>query len=147
MMGRTHGVHAEPTTFGLKIALWTEEMKRNAQRLAEARESVSVGKISGAVGTYATVPPQVEKIACAKLGLTPAPISSQIIQRDRHAQFVTTLAIIASSWRNLPPRSEVFSERKSGKLKSLLKRGKQVPRQCLIKEIPSFVSVSADWPD
>jgi adenylosuccinate lyase len=97
MMGRTHGVHAEPTTFGLKIALWTEEMKRNAQRLAEAGENISVGKISGAVGTYATVPPQVEKIACAKLGLAPAPISSQIIQRDRHAQFLTTLAIIASS--------------------------------------------------
>jgi adenylosuccinate lyase len=97
MMGRTHGVHAEPTTFGLKMALWTEEMKRNAQRLAEARKNISVGKISGAVGTYATVPPQVEKIACAKLGLTPAPISSQIIQRDRHAQFLTTLAIIASS--------------------------------------------------
>jgi adenylosuccinate lyase len=97
MMGRTHGVHAEPTTFGLKMALWTEEMKRNAQRLAEARNNISVGKISGAVGTYATVPPQVEKIACARLGLAPAPISSQIIQRDRHAQFITTLAIIASS--------------------------------------------------
>ena len=97
MMGRTHGVHAEPTTFGLKMALWVEEMKRNAQRLAEARRSISVGKISGAVGTYATVPPQVERMACARLGLTPAPISSQIIQRDRHAQFVTTLAIMASS--------------------------------------------------
>jgi adenylosuccinate lyase len=97
MMGRTHGVHAEPTTFGLKMALWTEEMKRNAQRLAEASKNISVGKISGAVGTYATVPPQVEKIACARLGLTPAPISSQIVQRDRHAQFLTTLAIIASS--------------------------------------------------
>jgi len=97
MMGRTHGVHAEPTTLGLKMALWIEEMKRNAQRLAEARKNISVGKISGAVGTYATVPPQVEKIACAKLGLAPAPISSQIVQRDRHAQFLTTLAIIASS--------------------------------------------------
>jgi adenylosuccinate lyase len=97
MMGRTHGVHAEPTTFGLKMALWTEEMKRNAQRLAEARENISVGKISGAVGTYATVPTRVEKIACAKLGLATAPISSQIIQRDRHAQFLTALAIIASS--------------------------------------------------
>jgi len=97
MMGRTHGVHAEPTTFGLKMALWTEEMKRNAQRLAEAKKIISVGKISGAVGTYATVPPQVEKIACTRLGLTPAPISSQIVQRDRHAQFLTTLAIIASS--------------------------------------------------
>jgi len=97
MMGRTHGVHAEPTTFGLKMALWREEMKRNAQRLAEAKKAISVGKISGAVGTYATVPPQVEERACAKLGLAPAPISSQIIQRDRHAQFITTLAIIASS--------------------------------------------------
>jgi len=97
MMGRTHGVHAEPITFGLKMALWTEEMKRNAQRLAEAKKNISVGKISGAVGTYATVPPQVEKIACARLGLAPAPISSQIVQRDRHAQFLTTLAIIASS--------------------------------------------------
>jgi adenylosuccinate lyase len=97
MMGRTHGVHAEPTTFGLKMALWTEEMKRNAQRLAEARTNISVGKISGAVGTYASVPPQVEKIACTELGLTPTPISNQIIQRDRHAQFLTTLAIIASS--------------------------------------------------
>jgi adenylosuccinate lyase len=97
MMGRTHGVHAEPITFGLKMALWAEEMKRNARRLAGAKENISVGKISGAVGTYATVPPQVEKIACARLGLAPAPISSQIIQRDRHAQFVTTLAIIASS--------------------------------------------------
>jgi len=97
IMGRTHGVHAEPTTFGLKIALWIEEMRRNVQRLAAARKNICVGKISGAVGTYATVPPQVEKIACARLGLAPAPISSQIVQRDRHAQFLTTLAIIASS--------------------------------------------------
>jgi len=97
MMGRTHGVHAEPITFGLKLALWAEEMKRNAQRLTEAKRIISVGKISGAVGTYATVPPEVEEKACSKLGLAPAPISSQIIQRDRHAQFVTTLAIIASS--------------------------------------------------
>jgi adenylosuccinate lyase len=97
MMGRTHGVHAEPTTFGLKMALWAEEMKRNAQRLAEARKAVSVGKISGVVGTYATVPPRVEEIACAKLGLAPAPISNQVVQRDRHAQFVTALAITAGS--------------------------------------------------
>ena len=97
MMGRTHGVHAEPITFGLKMALWIEEMKRNGQRLVEAKKNISVGKISGAVGTYATVHPQVEEIACARLGLTPTPISNQIIQRDRHAQFLTTLAIIASS--------------------------------------------------
>ena len=97
MIGRTHGVHAEPITFGLKLALWVEEMKRNAHRLAEARKAISVGKISGAVGTYATLSPEVEKIACSKLGLEPAPVSTQIIQRDRHAQLVTTLAIIASS--------------------------------------------------
>ncbi len=97
MIGRTHGVHAEPITFGLKLSIWVKEMERNAQRLADARKSVGVGKISGAVGTYATVRPEVEEIACARLGLAPAPVSSQIIQRDRHAQFVTTLAIIASS--------------------------------------------------
>ena len=93
MMGRTHGVHAEPTTFGLKLANWVEEMKRNTQRLAQARENIAVGKISGAVGTHATVPPEVERKACAILGLAPAPISSQILQRDRHAQFVTTSRI------------------------------------------------------
>ncbi len=97
MIGRTHGVHAEPTSFGLKLALWTEEMRRNQQRLAEAKRIITVGKISGAVGTYATVPPEVEEKACIKLGLAPAPVSSQIVQRDRHAQFVTTLAIISSS--------------------------------------------------
>ena len=97
MIGRTHGVHAEPTTFGLKMTLWIEEMKRNSIRLVEAGKCISVGKISGAVGTYASVPPEVEKIACTRLRLTPAPISNQIIQRDRHAQFLTTLAIIAGS--------------------------------------------------
>jgi adenylosuccinate lyase len=97
MMGRTHGVHAEPTSFGLKLGLWVEEMRRNLHRLAEARKVISVGKISGAVGTYATVSPEVELRACYKLGLEPAPISNQVLQRDRHAQFVTTLAIVASS--------------------------------------------------
>jgi len=97
MIGRTHGIHAEPLTFGLKLALWVEEMKRNRQRLAEAKRAIAVGKISGAVGTYATLSPQVEEKTCARLGLAPAPISSQILQRDRHAQFVTTLAIIAGS--------------------------------------------------
>jgi adenylosuccinate lyase len=97
MIGRTHGVHAEPITFGLKLALWMDEMQRNLRRLTEARNVIGVGKISGAVGTYATVPPKVEEKACAKLGLQPAPISNQILQRDRHAEFVTTLAIIASS--------------------------------------------------
>ena len=97
MIGRTHGIHAEPTSFGLKMALWVEEMRRNLQRLTDARKIITVGKISGAVGTYATVPPEVEQKACHKLGLAPASVSSQVLQRDRHAQFVTTLAIIASS--------------------------------------------------
>jgi len=97
MIGRTHGVHAEPITFGLKLAIWVEEMRRNQQRLSEAKKAIAMGKISGAVGTYATVPPEVEQRACRKLGLLPAPVSNQILQRDRHAQFVTTLAVIASS--------------------------------------------------
>ena len=97
MIGRTHGVHAEPITFGLKLAIWVEEMRRHQQRLGEAKKAIAMGKISGAVGTYATVPPEVEQRACRKLGLLPAPVSNQILQRDRHAQFVTTLAVIASS--------------------------------------------------
>jgi len=97
MIGRTHGIHAEPITFGLKLAVWVEEMRRNMQRLSEARKAIAVGKISGAVGTYATIPPEIEQRACRKLGLLPAPVSNQILQRDRHAQFLTALAIIASS--------------------------------------------------
>jgi len=97
MIGRSHGIHAEPITFGLKMALWYQEMKRNKQRLLQAKESVSVGKISGAVGTFSFIDPFVEEYVCGKLGLKPAPVSSQIVQRDRHAEFFTTLAIIASS--------------------------------------------------
>lgn len=97
MIGRTHGVHAEPVTFGLKMALWTQEMKRNLHRLQEAKQMISVGKISGAVGTYATVTPEIEELTCARLGLDATPISNQIIQRDRHAQFVSTLAVIGGS--------------------------------------------------
>ena len=97
MIGRSHGIHAEPTSFGLKLALWLEEMRRNRRRLNEAIRVIAVGQISGAVGTYATIPPEVEETVCARLGLSPAPISNQIIQRDRHAQFLTTLAIIGGS--------------------------------------------------
>jgi adenylosuccinate lyase len=97
MMGRTHGVHAEPTTFGLKMALWIDEVRRHRKRLDQARETMAVGKLSGAVGTHANVPPVVEEIACRHLGLAIAPVSTQIIQRDRHAQFITTLAGLAAS--------------------------------------------------
>jgi adenylosuccinate lyase len=97
MMGRSHGIHAEPVTFGIKMALWYDEMRRNLRRMEAARETVSYGKISGAVGTFANIDPKVEEFVCRKAGLKPAPCSTQIIQRDRHAEFFSTLAIIASS--------------------------------------------------
>ncbi|MFC0333993.1 adenylosuccinate lyase [Paenibacillus sepulcri] len=97
MMGRTHGVHAEPTTFGLKVALWYEEMKRNLERFRHAANGVQFGKISGAVGTYANIDPFVEEFTCRKLGISPAPISTQTLQRDRHAEYMATLALIATS--------------------------------------------------
>jgi adenylosuccinate lyase len=97
MMGRTHGVHAEPTTFGLKMALWHEEMKRNLERFRQAADGIRYGKISGAVGTYANIDPFVEKYVCGKLGLKPAPISTQTLQRDRHAYYMATLSLIATS--------------------------------------------------
>ncbi|MCH7836971.1 MAG: adenylosuccinate lyase [Chloroflexi bacterium] len=96
-MGRSHGVHAEPTTFGLKLAGWVDEMRRNARRLAEAKADVAVGKISGPVGTHASVPPAVEEAVCARLGLGVDPVSTQIVSRDRHARFVVTLAVIGAS--------------------------------------------------
>lgn len=97
MMGRTHGVHAEPTTFGLKLALWYAEMKRNLERFERAAREVAFGKISGAVGTFANIDPFVERYVCEKLGLTPAPISTQTLQRDRHAHYLSVLALIATS--------------------------------------------------
>jgi adenylosuccinate lyase len=96
-IGRTHGIHAEPTSFGLTFALWYDEMRRDRERLKRARETVAVGKISGAVGTFALLDPEVEEKVCARLGLKPAPVSTQIIQRDCYAEYLCTLAIIASS--------------------------------------------------
>ncbi len=97
MVGRTHGIHGEPTTFGLKLVLWMAEIDRNIERLEHAKKAVAVGKISGAVGTYANVDPYVEKYVCEKMGLEPALIATQVIQRDRHAELCSTLAIIAST--------------------------------------------------
>ena len=97
MIGRTHGVHAEPITLGLKFALWYDEMNRNIERWKRAIETISVGQISGAVGTYEHISPEVEKFVCKKLGLKTTNISTQILQRDRHAEYMSTLAIIASS--------------------------------------------------
>jgi len=97
MIGRTHGVHAEPMTFGLKLALWYAELQRDLDRVRAARETISVGKLSGAVGTFAHVPPEIEADVCRRLHLEPAAVSSQVIQRDRHAELMTTLAISAAS--------------------------------------------------
>ncbi len=97
MIGRTHGVHAEPMTFGLKLAVWYAELTRDVERVRRARKAISVGKISGAVGTFAHLDPSIEEAVCRRLGLEPAPISSQVIQRDRHAELLTALAITAAS--------------------------------------------------
>src|SRR5512139_2011799 len=97
MIGRSHGIHAEPITFGLKMALWYEEMGRALERMRRARDVVSVGKVSGAVGTFANIDPFVEAYVCRKLGLKPEPVATQVVQRDRHAEFLSTLALIASS--------------------------------------------------
>jgi adenylosuccinate lyase len=97
MIGRSHGIHAEPITFGHKLAIWYDELRRARDRIVHAREVIAVGKISGAVGTFAHLPPSVEEFACKKLGLKPAPASSQIIQRDRHAEYFTALALLGAS--------------------------------------------------
>ncbi len=97
MIGRSHGVHAEPVTFGLKMALWYEEMGRALARMIRARDVISVGKVSGAVGTFANIDPFVETYVCRKLGLKPEPVATQVVQRDRHAEFLSTLALVASS--------------------------------------------------
>jgi adenylosuccinate lyase len=97
MIGRTHGIHAEPITFGLKMLLWVEETDRNIRRMGQAVETISVGKISGAVGTYANIDPRVEEHVCSRLGLKPAKVSTQVLQRDRHAEYLTTIALIGSS--------------------------------------------------
>jgi adenylosuccinate lyase len=98
MVGRTHGIHAEPTSFGLKLALWHDETRRNIDRLEHAMKTIAVGQISGAVGTFEHLDPRVERYVCGKLELTPAPASTQVLQRDRHAEFLTTIALIGSSF-------------------------------------------------
>ncbi|HZU69805.1 MAG TPA: adenylosuccinate lyase [Ktedonobacteraceae bacterium] len=139
MAGRTHGIHAEPLTFGLKLALWVDELRRGQQRLAAALEQVAVGKISGAVGTHATVPPQIEEFVCEQLGLGVAPLSSQIVQRDRHAHFMTTLALIGSSLEKMAQEirhlqrtevSEAFEPFSAGQQGSSAMPHKRNPELC-----------------
>ncbi len=139
MVGRTHGIHAEPITFGLKLALWVDELRRGQQRLAAALEQVTVGKISGAVGTHATVPPQIEEFVCVQLGLGVAAVSNQIVQRDRHAQLITTLALTGSSLEKMAQEirhlqrtevSEAFEPFGSGQQGSSAMPHKRNPELC-----------------
>jgi adenylosuccinate lyase len=139
MAGRSHGIHAEPMTFGLKLALWTDELRRGQQRLAAAIEQVSVGKISGPVGTHASVPPQIEEFVCEQLGLGVEPVSSQIVQRDRHAHFMTTLALVGSTLEKIAQEirhlqrtelSEAFEPFGSGQQGSSAMPHKRNPELC-----------------
>ena len=141
MVGRTHGVHAEPMTFGMKLALWYAEMERNRARLERAREVVAVGKLSGAVGTFAHLPPVIEEKICGRLGLTPAPIATQVLQRDRHAEALSALAIVASTLDKIAveirslQRTEIreveefFSEKQKGSSSMPHKRNPVVSEQ------------------
>ena len=96
-IGRSHGIHAEPMSFGLKFALWYEDMKRNLARIKNAKKMISVGKLSGAVGTFSNIPPAIEERVCKRLGLTPEPVATQVVQRDRHAEYIMVLSLIAAS--------------------------------------------------
>ena len=137
-VGRTHGVHAEPMTFGLKAALWYAEAGRNLERLRRAREAVRVGKISGAVGTFAHVDPDVEEEACRLLGLEPAPVSTQIVQRDRHAEFCATLAIVGGLAREGRGRDPVApAHRGRSRPRSRSRRARRARARCRTSATPS----------
>ncbi len=125
MIGRTHGVHAEPTTLGWKLALWYAELGRALDRLDRARAGISVGKISGAVGTYAHLDPAIEADVCARLGLDPAPVSSQIIQRDRHAELLATLAITAASLEKFALEIRGLQKTEIGEIEEPFDRGQK----------------------
>jgi adenylosuccinate lyase len=125
MVGRSHGIHAEPITFGLKLVLWYQEMERNLLRLRAARDVISFGKIAGAVGTFSFIDPFVETYVCNKLGLKPAPVSSQIIQRDRHAEFFCTLAIIASSIDKFSQEIRQLQRTEVGEVEELFSPGQK----------------------
>src|SRR5699024_11085616 len=123
MMGRTHGVHAEPTTFGLKLSLWYQEMLRNLERFNVAAEVIETGKLSGAVGTYANIDPEVEAYVCKKLGLKPASVSTQTLQRDRHAQYLSTLALIATSIEKIAIEIRGLQKTKSKEVEEFFAKG------------------------
>lgn len=125
MMGRSHGVHAEPMTFGLKFALWLKEMERNKERVIAARDTINVGQISGAVGTYSNIDPRVEEITCKKLGLNPAPVSSQVIQRDRHAEYMSALAIVAATLEKIALEIRGLQKTEIGEVEEPFRKGQK----------------------
>ena len=125
MMGRTHGVHAEPTSFGIKMALWHQEMTRNLKRFKEVREEIEVGKMSGAVGTFANIPPEVEEYVCKHLGLTPAPVSTQTLQRDRHAHYIAVLALIATSVEKFAVEVRNFKKSETREVEEAFAKGQK----------------------
>ena len=122
-IGRSHGIHAEPITFGLKLATWYAEMDRNLTRLKAARENIATGAISGAVGTFANIDPAVEEYVCEKLGLKPEPVSTQVIPRDRHAEFFAVLAIIASSMERIAVEVRHLAAHRSPRSRGILQQG------------------------
>jgi len=136
MIGRSHGIHAEPITFGLKLAVWYSEMERNLKRLEDALDIISYGKLSGAVGTFANISPRVEERTCKKLGLTPAKISTQIIQRDRHAQYFTALAILAGTLEKIAVEIRHLQRTEVLEAEEPLKRAKKVHLPCPTRKIP-----------
>jgi adenylosuccinate lyase len=125
MMGRSHGIHAEPITFGLKMAIWYEELGRAVERIERARESVAVGKLSGAVGTYSNIPPEVEEYVCQKLGLRPAAVSTQIVQRDRHAEYMLALALTASSIEKFAVETRHLQRTEVGEIEESFTKGQK----------------------
>ena len=125
MIGRSHGVHAEPLTFGLKMALFMTEMQRNLMRMERAKEAISVGQVSGAVGTYSNIDPRVEEYVCKYLGLAPAPISSQVLQRDRHAEYLTTLAIVGGTIEKIATEIRALQKTECNEVEEPFKKGQK----------------------
>ena len=144
-IGRTHGMHAEPITFGLKLALWYDEMRRGLARLNAAAEDLRVGKISGAVGAFGHIGPDAEEKICARLGLKPADIASQVIARDRHAAWVAALALITATLEKSRLKSGICSAPKSAKSKSRSLPVKKALPPCRTSEIQLRASKSAGW--
>lgn len=144
-IGRTHGIHAEPMTLGLKFALWYDEICRDIERVEHAKKVVAVGKLSGAVGTYSNIDPRIEEITCKKLGIEPVKLATQVIQRDRHAEYMTTLAIVASTFEKSLQNYAISNVQIFVKLKNISSLAKKALLLCLINAIQSLENASLVW--